>query len=562
MKTPGQRRVYLQRTRHEALGAPCSQCSEGSHVPAQPSRRQALQTLGSLALLLGSGDLAWGATIVAVRVWPAKDYTRVTIESDAPLAATHVLAESPPRLGIDISGLQLNPALRELVGKVRADDPYIAGVRVGQYQPRVVRLVFDLKQPVRPEQFTLQPVAAYRHRLVFDLFPVTEADPLLALIRDKEGAEQRAARSVQDALGELISRVDKPMQAAAAHPPLAVPGVAAGGNANANASTSSHASANASANANTNATPATAGGAAPVPAPGPGTAPAPAPGPSIAAALPATDSPPLQSAPAAARTPAAAPGFTPAPAGPATASERLQVARLIIVAIDPGHGGEDPGAVGPTGLREKDVVLDIALKLRDALNAQRGMRVMLTRDADFFVPLQERVRKARRVQADLFVSIHADAFFRPEARGASVFALSTSGASSAAARWMAQRENSADAVGGVNMASVRDLQLLQAMLDMSTTAQVKDSLKLGHEVLSRIGRVGRLHKRQVEQAAFAVLKAPDIPSILIETAFISNPEEEAKLRDKGYREELVAAISSGIKRYFERNPPLARQRQL
>ncbi len=507
-----------------------------SAVQAQPSRRHALQALGSLVLLLGASDLAWGATIVAVRVWPAKDYTRVTIESDAPLAAAHLLAESPPRLGIDINGLELNPALRELVGKVRADDPYIAGVRVGQYQPRVVRLVFDLKQPVRPEQFTLQPVAAYRHRLVFDLFPVTETDPLLALIREKEGAEQRAARSVQDALGELISRVDKPIQATAPQAPPAAPGGAASANA------PSAAAAVASA----------------VPTP----VPAAAQGPSLTAALPATDAPPLQAASAAARTPAAAPGFTPAPAGPATPSERRQVDRLIIVALDPGHGGEDPGAIGPTGLREKDVVLDIALKLRDALNAQRGMRVMMTRDADFFVPLQERVRKARRVQADLFVSIHADAFFTPEARGASVFALSTRGASSAAARWMAQRENNADAVGGVNLASVRDRQLLQAMLDMSTTAQVKDSLKLGHEVLSRIGRVGRLHKRQVEQAGFAVLKAPDIPSILIETAFISNPEEEAKLRDKDYRAELVAAIGSGIKRYFERNPPLARQRQL
>jgi N-acetylmuramoyl-L-alanine amidase len=250
------------------------------------------------------------------------------------------------------------------------------------------------------------------------------------------------------------------------------------------------------------------------------------------------------------------------PSGPITANERQQVSRLIIVALDPGHGGEDPGAIGPTGLQEKDVVLDIALKLRDALNAQRGMRVMLTRDADFFVPLQERVRKARRVQADLFISIHADAFFTPQARGASVFALSTKGASSAAARWMAQRENSADAVGGVNLAGVRDPHLLQAMLDMSTTAQVKDSLALGSEVLNRIGRVGRLHKRQVEQAGFAVLKAPDIPSILIETAFISNPEEEARLRSSAYRAELVEAIQAGIKRYFARNPPLARQRQL
>jgi N-acetylmuramoyl-L-alanine amidase len=534
--TAGPPVAALQRTRAAAAAAACS-ASSGVQVP--PSRRQALQALGGLALLLGNAELAWGAAIVAVRVWPARDYTRVTIESDAPLVATHVLAESPPRLGVDISGLELNPALRELVGKVRADDPYIAGVRVGQYQPRVVRLVFDLKQSVRPEQFTLLPVAAYRHRLVFDLFPITEADPLLALIRDKEGAEQRAARSVQDALGELISRVDKPLQMPTAAASAALPAATASGSA---------------------AT-ATAGVAAALPASGAGTTPASAQGPAVAAALPAAEPPTLPPAPTAARTPA--PGFTPAPAGPATASERQQVDRLVIVALDPGHGGEDPGAIGPTGLREKDVVLDIALKLRDALNAQRGMRVMLTRDADFFVPLQERVRKARRVQADLFVSIHADAFFTPAARGASVFALSTRGASSAAARWMAQRENNADAVGGVNLAKVRgDPQLLQAMLDMSTTAQVKDSLKLGHEVLSRIGRVGRLHKRQVEQAGFAVLKAPDIPSILIETAFISNPEEEAKLRDKGYRAELVAAISSGIKRYFERNPPLARQRQL
>ena len=236
--------------------------------------------------------------------------------------------------------------------------------------------------------------------------------------------------------------------------------------------------------------------------------------------------------------------------------------RLIIVALDPGHGGEDPGAIGPTGLREKDVVLALALQLRDKLNALPGMRVMLTRDADFFVPLHERVRKARRVQADLFVSLHADAFMRPEARGASVFALSTKGASSAAARWMAARENAADDVGGVNVARVRDPQLLQAMLDMSTAAQIKDSLKLGSEVLARMGRIGKLHKRQVEQAGFAVLKAPDVPSILVETAFISNPEEEAQLRDPAYRVQLVEALASGIRRYFARNPPLSRQRQL
>ena len=245
------------------------------------------------------------------------------------------------------------------------------------------------------------------------------------------------------------------------------------------------------------------------------------------------------------------------PESPASAASRIS--RLVIVALDPGHGGEDPGAVGPSGLREKDVVLSVALQLRNRLNALPGMRAMLTRDADFFVPLKDRVRKARRVQADLFVSIHADAFFTPEARGASVFALSQGGASSAAARWMANRENLADAVGGINVKS-KDSAVMHALLDMSTTAQIKDSLRLGGEVLGQIGRVGRLHKARVEQAGFAVLKAPDIPSILVETAFISNPEEEAKLRDVRYQAQLVEALTVGIKRYFAKNPPLARSR--
>jgi N-acetylmuramoyl-L-alanine amidase len=487
-----------------------------------PQRRQALLRMGGTALLLTAPQLAWGAAIVAVRVWPAKDYTRVTIESDQKLSAMHLLIDSPYRLVVDIDGLELNAALRELVGKVRPDDPFIAGVRVGQFQPRVVRLVFDLKQPVRPQQFTLAPVAAYQHRLVFDLFPAQEADPLLALMRDKQGAELRAeenaVKAVQDALGELISKVDKPAAATASSPAAATPSLGA----------SASASASNSASAVAAASPASAA--------------------KVAAASPAPPTPP---------TPAAA---SPPPPPP-TANERKRVDRLIIVAIDPGHGGEDPGAIGPTGLREKDVVLAVALALRDRLNARPNMRVMLTRDADYFVPLQDRVRKARRVQADLFVSIHADAFFKPEARGASVFALSTQGATSGAARWMAQRENAADQVGGVNT-QVKDAQVLRALLDMSTTAQIKDSLKLGNEVLTRIGQVGKLHKARVEQAGFAVLKAPDIPSILVETAFISNPEEEDKLRDPAYRNQLVGALASGITRYFARNPPLARQRQL
>ena len=469
--------------------------------PGAPTRRQALRQIGrqagALALVLSAADLAWGAAIVAVRVWPAADYTRVTIESDQALVARQSLAENPPRLVVDIDGLELSPALRELVGKVRAEDPYIAGVRIGQYQARVVRLVIDLKQAVAPQQLSLAPVAAYQHRLVFDLYPTEAPDPLLALIRDRESASAQAAQQVQDALGEFIGRIDKPVQR-----------------------------------------PAT---------------------PASAPLLAERSGPPAIPAPGA----SAPPQSTPAPASRLLPpDEQRSIDRLVVVAIDAGHGGEDPGAIGPTGLREKDVVLAVAIKLRDRLNSVPGMRAMLTRDADYFVPLHERVRKARRVQADLFVSIHADAFITPAARGASVFALSANGASSAAARWMANKENAADGVGGVAIASVKDAQVLRAMADMSTTAQIKDSLRIGGEVLALIGKVGVLHKRHVEQAAFAVLKAPDIPSILVETAFISNPDEEAKLRDEDYQDRLVEALHTGIRRYFARNPPLARQRAL
>ena len=434
-------------------------------------RRAALRSMGALWVAFGAHGLARAASIVAVRVWPASEYTRVTIESDAPLAARHFMVGDPDRLVIDVNGLELSPALRELLGKVRSDDPFIADVRVGQNQPRVVRIVLDLKQATAPQLFTLPPVAAYRDRLVFDLYPTEPPDPLLALINERERSEHDAASSVRDALDEFIARMGR--------------------------------------------------GGAPAPGAGP-TAP-----------------------PAVAK----APSHTP---------EKID--RLIVVAIDPGHGGEDPGATGPSGLREKDVVLQIAKQLRDRLNGQPNTRAMLTRDGDYFVPLHERVNKARRVQADLFVSIHADAFMTPRARGASVFALSERGASSTAARWMANRENASDLVGGVNLGA-KDPSVMRAMLDMSTTAQIKDSLKLGDEVLGQIGKVGRLHKGSVEQAGFAVLKAPDVPSILVESAFISNPDEESKLRDPGYQAELVAALTSGIGRYFSRNPPLARSRR-
>jgi N-acetylmuramoyl-L-alanine amidase len=472
------------------------------------TRRRALAAMGSLALVLRSpSTLAAGSqsNIVAVRVWPAAAYTRVTLESDQALAAKHFLVEGPDRLVIDIEGLELSPGLRELLGKVKADDPFIAAVRVGQNTPKVVRIVFDLKQAAAPQIFSLTPAASYQHRLVFDLYPKVEADPLLALVQQREKSSQSAAREVNDALGELINKIERPpgptAPVAAATPP---------------------------------ALPAT-------------TAPAPpAPAPATAASTPA----PAASAP----RPAPAPSPAPTPMAPGSMD------RLIVIALDPGHGGEDPGAVGPSGLREKDVVLAVGLKLRERLQGNPNIRVLMTRDADFFVPLHERVRKARRVQADLFVSIHADAFFTPQARGASVFVLSDGAATSQAARWMADRENAADVVGGVNNNAIKDATVLRALLDMSTTAQIKDSLKLGSEVLGQIGRVGKLHKARVEQAGFAVLKAPDIPSILVETAFISNPEEEAKLRDPDYQDKLVDALATGIARYFAKNPPMVRKR--
>lgn len=459
----------------------------------QPERRRLLQW-GSLVLSLGLHELVRGASLLAVRVWPAADYTRVTLESDVPLKARQTFVPSPPRLAVDIDGLELNPALRELVGKVRADDPNIAGVRVGQYSPGVVRLVFDLKQPIAPQVFALPPVAAYQHRLVFDLYPSTPPDPMEQLIQDRLGMPSAPAPvpvvpPVGDPLGDLIARRSQ------------------GGT----------------------------GTSAPTAPPSTRRQDVQPPG---GAVMDTPDHPP--------RTPAG-------------------TDRLIVIALDPGHGGEDPGAIGPGGTREKDVVLRIAHKLRERINAtsvgNSPMRAFLTRDGDFFVPLHVRVQKARRVQADLFVSIHADAFFTPEARGASVFALSQGAASSSAARWMAQKENKADLIGGINLGG-QDTQVQQALLDMSTTAQIKDSLQLGQSLLRQIGSVGRLHKPRVEQAGFAVLKAPDIPSVLVETAFISNPEEEEKLRSERYQDQLVDALMRGIVQYFSRNPPLARNRSL
>ncbi|MBL8519534.1 MAG: N-acetylmuramoyl-L-alanine amidase, partial [Betaproteobacteria bacterium] len=252
----------------------------------------------------------------------------------------------------------------------------------------------------------------------------------------------------------------------------------------------------------------------------------------------------------------AASGAAPKPEAPAVHASKKSP-RLVTVVLDPGHGGEDPGAVGRRGTREKDVVLTIARKLKSRFDDSTNFKVALTRDADYFVPLHLRVQRARKWRADLFVSIHADAFVTPQAHGSSVFALSETGATSTAARWLANKENDADLIGGINLAT-KDNFLARTLLDLSQTAQINDSLKLGKLVLSELGEINRLHKSVVEQAGFAVLKAPDIPSILIETAFISNPEEERKLRDAAYQHKMADAIADGIKAYFARSPALAR----
>ncbi len=445
------------------------------------NRRQAISALPYTVLLLCRSDLAWAGGILAVRVWPAADYTRVTIESDVPLSTKQVLVTDPPRLALDVIGIDLNPELKELVAKVKSDDPFIQGVRVGQNAPNVVRLVFDLKQAAKPQVFALAPVAAYQHRLVVDLYPTVAIDPLDALIAGmkKQSPNQAPNQATNkppnaDPLGDLIASQSN--RSKTAKPAPAASSATTGQSPNAN--------------------------------------------PSV------TD-------------------------------------RLIVIALDPGHGGEDPGAIGPAGTREKDVVLQMALLLQSKINNQQiaghTMRAFLTRDGDYFVPLHQRVQKAQRVKADLFVSIHADAFFTPTARGASVFALSDKGASSSAAKWIADKENKADSVGGLNI-KVKDAEVKKALFDMSTTAQIKDSLNVGSGVIGEIGAMAKLHKAKVEQASFAVLKAPDIPSILIETAFISHPEEEQKLRDPEYQDQLTSAILRGLTRYFAKHPPLARNR--
>jgi N-acetylmuramoyl-L-alanine amidase len=326
---------------------------------------------------------------------------------------------------LDLETNDLPAALAELNGKVAADDPYIQGLRVARNRPGVVRLVLDLKAEVKPQIFTLPPIADYGHRLVLDIHPLVAIDPLAQLLQESEQAG-----------------------------------------------------------------------------------------------------------------PAAKPG----------------VARIATIVIDAGHGGEDPGAIGRRGSREKDITLTIAKRLKALVDAEPNMRALLTRDGDYFLPLNSRVEKARKVRADLFVSIHADAFTRPNVRGSSVFALSDKRATSELARALAKKENESDLIGGVALQS-KDDHVRRTILDLSQSATIDYSLRLGSSVLKQLGGVNELHKPRVEQASFAVLTAHDVPSILVETAFISNPEEETRLNNHAYQDKLARAILEGIREYVARHPP-------
>jgi N-acetylmuramoyl-L-alanine amidase len=382
----------------------------------------------ALALLLALVFVgAAQAQVLSTRIWPARDYTRLTIESKQEIQYTLFTLKEPQRLVLELEVDDLPQSLSELHSKVAEFDPYISGLRVARNRPGVVRVVLDLKGEVKPQAFTLKPIAEYGYRLVLDIYPEVPLDPLLALL--EETKKQRP------------NPVEKP-----------------------------------------------------------------------------------------------------------------RVARLATVVIDPGHGGEDPGAIGRRGSREKDITLSIGKRLKALIDAEPNMRALLTRDGDYALQLGTRVQKAKDVRADLFVSIHADSFVRAHARGSSVFALSDRRATSEMARSLAKKQNEADLIAGVNLKGKED-HLKRTLLDLSQTASIDHSLRLGNLVLARLGGVNTLHKPTVEQASFAVLTAHDMPSILVETAFISNPDEEKRLNDEGYQDKLARAILDGIRDYFVKHPP-------
>ncbi len=381
--------------------------------------------------------------IVATRIWPSPEYTRITVESATLLQYEQMILQNPERIVVDLKNIYLGKALEGLTSQVKEEDSIIKSIRVGQFNPKVSRIVIDLKGTAKVKVFSLDPIQPYKHRLVIDVYP-ENYDALASLLKQLEDETYQASN-------EVITKDEAKRD----------PGI----------------------------------NKQPKPEP-------------------------------------------------------------IIVAIDAGHGGEDPGARGKRGTKEKVVVLKIAKKLKALIDAEKNMKAVLIRDGDYFVPLATRVKKARAAKADIFVSIHADAFKKRSVSGSGVYALSDRGASSAFAKFLANQENEADLIGGVSIDD-KDPILAKTLLDLSQSATINDSLRLGKQVLLEIKKVNNLHKKYVEQAGFAVLKAPDIPSILVETAFISNPDEEKNLRSTAFQNKLAKSILLGIKNYIHTQPSIA-----
>ena len=392
-------------------------------------------------------------SIESARVWPAREYTRVTLESLKPISNDQMILKNPDRLVIDLHDIELNDDLKNLSTKILSSDPNIKQIRVAKFNSQVSRVVIELRAESKINIFSLKPAGGYKHRLVIDVYP--RVDELMALVQDKEKKDITAPKKEIILSSPSETKKEKALQEA-----------------------------------------------------------------------------------------------------PSSQSNKSPT-KKIVIAIDAGHGGEDSGARGASGSLEKNITLSIARKLKKEIDNDEQLRAVLTRDDDYFVPLHGRVIKARKLKADIFVSIHADAFTNPDAKGSSVFALSESGATSASARYLANKENESDLIGGVSLDD-KDPMLAKTLLDLSQSATINDSVKLGNFVLDQLRDINDLHKSNVEQAGFAVLKSPDIPSILVETAFISNPKEEQILNNEEHQEILAKNILIGIKKYLSSNPNIAK----
>lgn len=440
-------------------------------------------------ILLSQSVLAADTAVKSVHVGLTPDYTRITLESNQPLQYELSMLDNPHRVVIDLSNTQLSPALATLPQKVDAIDPFVQKVRIGQFKPHIIRLVFDLKSNVVPRTFVIAPKDNLEHRLVLDIYHPDKAakmgfdanieiaigadletdilDDLIATLTH-DSNQQRINNSQHNRQHQPKQQINQPRQ-------------------------------------------------------------------------------PNSFLAAQNRKPQAA------------QNQKPMIPRIIIIAIDPGHGGKDSGAVGYKGTYEKDITLAIARKLKARIDKESNMRAVLTREGDYYISLPQRRINARRANADLFVSIHADANPKSHAHGSSVFTLSEHGATSTTASWLANKENSVDndLMGGIDITS-KSKDIKELLLDLSLNATINDSVKLAEHVLKQLSDINHLHKRNVEQAGFAVLKSPDIPSILVETAFLSNPKEEERLRSKNYQNKMADAVFLGIKNYFADSPALAR----